>query len=57
MFTMENALIVALSQACRYLRDPGLDPRVKQFLKRELGSELVSIGITPLGPKGSPFDE
>ena len=43
MFTMENALIVALSQACRYLRDPGLDPRVKQFLKRELGSELVSI--------------
>jgi len=44
MFTMENALIVALSQACRYLRDPGLDPRVKQFLKRELGSELVSIG-------------
>lgn len=40
MFTMENALIVALSQACRYLRDPTLDPRVKQFLKRELGSEL-----------------
>ncbi|XP_078374534.1 nucleoporin NUP188-like isoform X2 [Oculina patagonica] len=40
MFTMENALIVALSQACRYLRDPALDPRVKQFLKRELGSEL-----------------
>ena len=57
MFTMENALIVALSQACRYLRDPGLDPRVKQFLKRELGSELVSIGINPLGPKGSPFEE
>lgn len=46
MFTMENALIVALSQACRYLRDPALDPRVKQFLKRELGSELVSIGST-----------
>lgn len=44
MFTMENALIVALSQACRFLRDPGLDPRDKQFLKRELGSELVSIG-------------
>lgn len=40
---MENALIVALSQACRYLRDPTLDPRVKQFLKRELGSELVSL--------------
>lgn len=40
MFTMENALVVALSQACRYLRDPTLDPRVKQFLKRELGSEL-----------------
>ncbi|RMX38057.1 hypothetical protein pdam_00003086 [Pocillopora damicornis] len=40
MFTMENALIIALSQACRYLRDPGLDLRVKQFLKRELGSEL-----------------
>ena len=43
MFTMENALIVALSQACRFLRDPTLDPRVKQFLKRELGSELVSL--------------
>jgi len=43
MFTMENALIVALSQACRYLRDPSLDPRIKQFLKRELGSELVSL--------------
>lgn len=40
---MENALIVALSQACRYLRDPSLDPRVKQFLKRELGSELVTL--------------
>ena len=43
---MENALIVALSQACRYLRDPTLDPRVKQFLKRELGSELVSLENT-----------
>ena len=45
MFTMENALVVALSQACRYLRDPTLDPRVKQFLKRELGSELVSLQL------------
>ena len=45
MFTMENALVVALSQACRYLRDPTLDPRVKQFLKRELGSELVSFQL------------
>lgn len=45
MFTMENALIIALSQACRYLRDPGLDLRVKQFLKRELGSELVSCAV------------
>ncbi|KAK3743945.1 hypothetical protein QZH41_020284 [Actinostola sp. cb2023] len=40
MFAMENAMVLVLSQASRYLRDPGVDPRVKQLLKRELGSEL-----------------
>lgn len=42
MFAVENALLTVLSQAARYLRDAGIDSRVKQLLKRELGSELVS---------------
>lgn len=40
MFAVENAVILALSQASRYLKDPTVDLRVKQLLKRELGSEL-----------------
>ena len=40
-FVMENCLTVAMSQACRYLREPSLPQRDKQFLKRELGTELV----------------
>ncbi|XP_048580591.1 nucleoporin NUP188 isoform X2 [Nematostella vectensis] len=43
MFAMETALVLALSQATRYLRDPSVDPRVKQLLKRELGSELSTF--------------
>ena len=42
MFAVENTVVLALSQASRYLRDPTVDPRVKQLLKRELGSELVN---------------
>ena len=41
-FVMENCLTLAMTQACRYLREPSLPPRDKQFLKRELGTELVS---------------
>ena len=41
MFAVENAVTLALSQASRYLKDPTVDLRVKQLLKRELGSELV----------------
>ena len=39
---MENCLTLAMTQACRYLREPSLPPRDKQFLKRELGTEMVS---------------
>ena len=42
MFAVENAVTLALSQASRYLKDPTVDLRVKQLLKRELGSELVN---------------
>ena len=41
-FVMENCLTLAMTQACRYLREPSLPQRDKQFLKRELGTELVS---------------
>ena len=41
-FIMENTLIIIMSQSSCYLRHPGVEPRTKQFLKRELGSELVS---------------
>ena len=41
-FIIENALMVLLSQASCYLRHPGVEERQKSFLKRELGSELVS---------------
>ena len=34
--------MVTLSQASCYLRHPNIDEGGKQFLKRELGSELVS---------------
>ncbi|RUS84641.1 hypothetical protein EGW08_007613 [Elysia chlorotica] len=44
---LELSLEVLLSQACRYLRDPNLTPRDRQFLKRELGTELNSC-LSPL---------
>ncbi|KAK7095521.1 nucleoporin NUP188-like [Littorina saxatilis] len=62
-FVMENCLTLAMTQACRYLREPSLPPRDKQFLKRELSTELNSFltsllrhvrrGSTP----GSPGDK
>ncbi|XP_076436935.1 nucleoporin NUP188-like [Babylonia areolata] len=62
-YVMENCLTLAMSQACRYLREPSLPPRDKHFLKRELGTELNSFlssmlrhfrrGATP----GSPGDK
>ena len=42
LFVLENSLLVTMSQAVRYLKDPNLSLRDKQLLKRELGSELVS---------------
>ena len=41
-FVLENSLLVIMSQAVRYLKDPALSLRDKQLLKRELGAELVS---------------
>nr|KAG5705744.1 hypothetical protein BaRGS_027403 [Batillaria attramentaria] len=41
LFVMENCLTLAMTQAVRYLREPSLPQRDKQFLKRELGTELV----------------
>ncbi|CAL1525907.1 unnamed protein product [Lymnaea stagnalis] len=44
---LELSLDILMSQACRYLRDPSLIPRDRQFLKRELGTELNSC-LSPL---------
>ena len=54
LFILENALYIIMSQACRHLRDVELSPRDKQFLKRELGAELVSscVKYTPQDPLG-----
>ena len=41
MFLMENSLLLVMSQTMRYLRDPQMNQREKQLLKRELGAELV----------------
>ena len=43
MFVLENALYLIMSQAMRYLREPGMSPREKQLLKRELSAELVLV--------------
>ncbi|CAH1785634.1 unnamed protein product, partial [Owenia fusiformis] len=43
MFVLENSLVLMMSQACRYLKEPHLSPRDKQLLKRELGAELNSF--------------
>ncbi|XP_066919119.1 nucleoporin NUP188-like [Clytia hemisphaerica] len=42
-FIVENSLIVTISQASCYLRHPNINEGGKQFLKRELGSELTNI--------------
>ncbi|XP_062505615.1 nucleoporin NUP188-like [Corticium candelabrum] len=42
MFVIENCLRLILTDAAIYLRNPGVDPRVKRLLKRELGSDLGS---------------
>ncbi|XP_057314860.1 nucleoporin NUP188-like [Hydractinia symbiolongicarpus] len=42
-FIIDNALIVLISQASCYLRHPSIEARQKQFLKRELGSELSNF--------------
>ena len=39
---LEIAVATLLSQAIRYLVDPGIDPQDKQVLKKGLASELVS---------------
>lgn len=42
LFVLENSLLLIMSQACRYLKEPTLSARDKQLLKRELGADLVS---------------
>ena len=44
---LEVGVFLTLSQSTRYLVDPSLDHRDKQQLKKELGSELVSV-LQPL---------
>ena len=39
---MENSIILVLSQALLYLKDPRVEQANKQLLKRKLASELVS---------------
>jgi len=42
-YMMENSLYLLMTQACRHLRDPQVTPRDRQWLKRELGTELNSF--------------
>lgn len=42
-FIIENAIVVLMSQASCYLRHPRLDPRNKEFLRRELNGELTNF--------------
>lgn len=46
MFVIENCFRLVLTEAAIYLRNPGVDPRVKRLLKRELSSELVRLVLT-----------
>ncbi|PVD21635.1 hypothetical protein C0Q70_17434 [Pomacea canaliculata] len=62
LFIMENCLTLTLSQACRNLREPALPQREKQFLKRELSTELNSFLVSLArhlrrGTPGSPGDK
>ncbi|KAK7495801.1 hypothetical protein BaRGS_00013021 [Batillaria attramentaria] len=62
LFVMENCLTLAMTQAVRYLREPSLPQRDKQFLKRELGTELNSFLTSLLrhvrrGTPSSPGDK
>ena len=41
-FIMDNSIILVLSQALLYLKDPRVEQANKQLLKRKLASELVS---------------
>ena len=40
---MDNSIILVLSQALLYLKDPRVEQANKQLLKRKLASELVSV--------------
>ncbi|XP_019619082.1 PREDICTED: LOW QUALITY PROTEIN: nucleoporin NUP188 homolog [Branchiostoma belcheri] len=40
LYILENSLLVLMSQAARYLREPGIPVRDKQLMKRELSTEL-----------------
>ena len=42
---MDNSIILVLSQALLYLKDPRVEQANKQLLKRKLASELVSDDI------------
>jgi nuclear pore complex protein Nup188 len=57
MFVLENTLQLLMSQAMRYLREPGLPARDKQLLKRELRSELNTFLLSMqrhLSRRGAP---
>jgi hypothetical protein len=43
---MDNSIILVLSQALLYLKDPRVEHANKQLLKRKLASELVSDNIS-----------
>ncbi|GAB1597640.1 nucleoporin NUP188 homolog [Argonauta hians] len=64
LFVLENSLLLIMSQACRYLKEPTLSARGKQLLKRELGADLNTFlqsmhrhirkgGTTPVSPCGN----
>ncbi|XP_065061464.1 nucleoporin NUP188-like [Rhopilema esculentum] len=42
-FVIENSVVIIMSEASFYLRHQTINPRTKQFMKRELGSELKNL--------------
>lgn len=46
MYILENSMIILLSQSNVALSHPGVSPRDKQVIRRDLAAELHSINIT-----------
>ncbi|PIK42981.1 hypothetical protein BSL78_20162 [Apostichopus japonicus] len=56
IFLMENAVLLVMAQGMRILREPSVDGRDRQLLKRELSSELNNFLVaTSIFPARKPL--